>query len=159
MELRATSFLDAEMMLQLLNTPDWIQYIGDRNVHSMEEAMAYITSRIIPQWENLGYGNFTVIEKKSGKKIGSCGLYKRPGLDIVDIGFAFFKEYVGKGYAFEAAQCVLKFGKSEFSIEKVGAITTKENYRSQKLIEKLGLKYQGLVVLPGETQELMYYES
>ena len=40
--IRPIEISDAEFMLQLLNTDGWLKFIGDRNVHSIEEAAAYI---------------------------------------------------------------------------------------------------------------------
>lgn len=48
---------------------------------------------------------------------------------------------------------------NDFGLTKLSAITTKENISSQKLIEKLGLKFQKYVTIPGDPEELMYYET
>ncbi len=137
--LRPTDLEDAEFILALLNTPKWLQFIGDRNIHDVEDAIHYINSRVLYQYERLGYGNYTVIRKEDGVKIGSCGLYDREGLEGIDIGFAFFPEYEGKGYGFEAASRMLKAAVEDFSLKKIKAITNLENYASQKLLEKIGL--------------------
>ena len=81
------------------------------------------------------------------------------GLEVLDIGFSFFPEFEGKGYAYESASNLKEIAKNDFGVSKLSAITSKENYSSQKLIEKLGLKFQKLVTLPDETEELMYYEN
>ncbi|MDZ7612933.1 MAG: GNAT family N-acetyltransferase [Flavobacteriaceae bacterium] len=77
--LRPTTEEDAEFVNELLNTPKWLEHIGDRNVHSVEDAIQYIKSRISPQLERLGFSNYTLIRKSDGVKIGSCGLYDRRG--------------------------------------------------------------------------------
>lgn len=87
--LKATSKEDASFILELLNTPKWIKNIGDRNVKSLEAAQNYILERMTPQFERLGYSNYTVIRKADGAKMGTCGLYDREGLEGIDIGFAF----------------------------------------------------------------------
>ncbi|SFG10299.1 GNAT family N-acetyltransferase [Pontibacter chinhatensis] len=156
--LRPTSYEDAPFVLELLNTPEWIQFIGDRNVKSIEAAKEYISTRMMPQLQRLGYGNYTVIRKSDGAKLGSCGLYDRDGLEGIDIGFAFLKEYGGQGYAFEAASKVKEAAFSIYGIRQLVAITTKDNLASQKLLEKLGLKYSRMVKLPNDNEELMFYE-
>ena len=40
--LRKITIDDATFMLELLNTPTWLQFIGDRNVHSIEDAENYL---------------------------------------------------------------------------------------------------------------------
>ena len=145
-------------MLELLNTPKWLQYIGDRNVHTLEEAKEYIRNRMLPQYERLGYGNYMVTRKTDGVKLGNCGLYDREGLEGIDIGFAFLPEYEGKGYALEAATEVKRVAIEVFGLTRIGAITVKENASSQKLLEKLGLRFQRTMQLPGSDEELLCYE-
>lgn len=157
--LRPFATTDAAFILKLLNSPKWLQYIGDRNVHTEEEAAAYIQQRMIPQLEKLGYGNNLVIRKEDNALMGACGLYERPGLPIVDIGFAFLPEYEGKGYGYEAASCLLRAGKEKFGLTKVCAITTTDNTVSQKLLNKLGLQYIKMVQVEPGKDELMYYEK
>lgn len=156
--LQPTSVKDASMIYKLLNTPKWLQYIGDRNIKTVTEAKKYIEKRMLPQLHRLGYGNYTVIRKSDKQKIGSCGLYDREGVEGVDIGFAFLPQYEQKGYAFEAASCILHAAFYEFNIQTVQGYTTKQNYGSQKLLEKLGLLKKGTVTLPDDDEEILLYK-
>jgi RimJ/RimL family protein N-acetyltransferase len=155
---RSTTSEDAEFLLTIFNSPKWLQFIGDRNVHTIEEAEKYIEDRITSQYKRLGYGHYIVELKTNGAKIGTCGLYDRPGLDGIDIGFAFLPEYEGKGYAYESAEVVKNAAFNEFSIPELVAITTKDNFASQKLLEKLGLENQGDIQMPGEEEALFFYK-
>lgn len=156
--IRPTSDEDAEFIFELLNTPKWLEYIGDRNVASVAMAKNYIQTKIQPQLERLGYSNYTLIRKSDNAKIGSCGLYDREGLDDTDIGYAFLPEYEKQGYAFEAANKIKDVGLNVFNINVISAITAKNNAASQKLLEKLGLKLVGTTTLPNETEELLLYK-
>ncbi len=156
--LRPTHIEDAEYLLKLLNSPKWLEFIGDRNVHSLEDAEAYIKEKMLPQYERLGYGNYMVIRKADGAKMGNCGLYDRDGLEAVDIGFAFLPDYEQQGYAYESARCILDAAFNEFKIPLIAAITTKANSGSQKLIEKLGLTFKKIINLPDDPEDLMLYE-
>lgn len=149
---------DADFILELYNTPHFIEYIGDKNIRTVEDAENYIQNKFLPQWEKLGYGNYLIIRKSDNKKTGTVGIFSRDGLDIHDIGFGFLPEFEGKGYGFEAASKIMEKAFADFACTKISAITSKENIASQKLIEKLGLKYQKMVQLPGEDVELLYYE-
>ncbi|MEO5946325.1 MAG: GNAT family N-acetyltransferase [Chitinophagaceae bacterium] len=157
--LKPFAVTDAAFLLKLLNSPKWLQYIGDRKVYTEEEAANYINSRMITQLEKLGYGNNLVIRKEDNMAMGACGLYERPGLPMVDIGFAFLPAFEGKGYGYEAASRLLQAGKEEFAIQKVCAITIKENLTSQKLLLKLGLQFIKNIIMEGDKEELMYYEK
>lgn len=154
--LKPTNVEDAPLTLELLNMPKWLSYIGDRNVHSLEEAENYIRTKMTPQLERLGFGNYTLIKKADGSKLGCCGLYDREGLEGLDIGFALLEKYEGKGYAYEAALCLKNVAFMDFNMQKLGAITVQENRSSRKLLEKLGLEFIKTMVINGE--ELMYYE-
>lgn len=155
--LQPTASADAEFIFELVNTPKWIANIGDRNVKSVEAAKTYIKERMTPQLEKLGYGNYTLIRKVDNRKIGTCGLYNREGLEGIDIGFALLPDFENLGYGYESAAKLLDVGINEFQIKRISAITTKENIASQKLIEKLGLKYVNIIKIPDDEEELLLY--
>ncbi len=155
--LQPTTSADAEFIFELVNTPKWLANIGDRNVKSVEDAKTYIKERMTPQLEKLGYGNYTLIRKVDNRKIGTCGLYNREGLEGIDIGFALLPDFENLGYGYESAAKLVEVGINEFQIKRISAITTKENIASQKLIEKLGLKYVNIIKIPDDEEELLLY--
>ena len=157
--LKPAEVQDADFFLELYNMPSFIQYIGDRNLRTKEDAENYIKSRFIPQIEKLGFGNYVVILKEDHTKIGAVGIFEREGLDVLDIGFSFLEKYEGKGYAYESANKLKEVAATDFGVHKISAITTKDNFSSQKLIERLGLKFQKMVTIPEDVVELMYYEN
>lgn len=158
LNLKLASMEDAPFFLELYNTPTFIQFIGDKNLRSLEDARSYVQNRFLPQIERLGYGNYLIIRKEDGAKIGSVGIFEREGLDVQDIGFSFLEEFQGKGYGYEAASKLLETAFTDFGCSKISAITSKENIASQSLIQKLGLKYLKTVQLPDDTEVLLYYE-
>ncbi len=158
LNLKLASMEDAPFFLELYNTPTFIQFIGDKNLRSLEDARSYVQNRFLPQIERLGYGNYLIIRKEDGAKIGSVGIFEREGLDVQDIGFSFLEEFQGKGYGYEAASKLLETAFTDFGCSKISAITSKENIASQSLIQKLGLKYLKTVQLPDDPEELLYYE-
>lgn len=157
--LKPAEVQDADFFLKLYNMPSFIKYIGDRNLRTKEDAENYINNRFLPQFEKLGFGNYVVILKEGNTKIGAVGIFEREGLDVLDIGFSFLEKYEGKGFAYESANKLKEVAASDFGVHKISAITTKDNYSSQKLIEKLGLKFQKMVTIPNDDEELMYYEN
>ena len=157
LELRPTSEEDAAFVLELLNTPKWIQNIGDREVRTLEAAQKYIQERMLPQVERLGFGNFTLLRIEDGKKVGTCGLYDREGLEGVDIGFALLPAYERMGYAFESAQKLMQLAEYQWKLPMVQGITITSNTASQKLLEKLGLQFVEYMHLPNDEAELMLY--
>ena len=157
--LKPTDKEDGEFIFKIMNTPKYYKYIGDRNIRTLEDAENYITQKMMPQYEKMGFGNFTVTLKSDGSKICFCGIYVRPSLETPDIGFAFFEEYEGKGYAYEASSLLKQLAKDEFGLKKLSGITVEYNHSSRKLLEKLGLKFQKKFFMEGDPEELMYYET
>ena len=155
--LRPTNEEDAEFILALLNSPTWINNIGDRHIRTIAEAKAYILHKYTPQLKRLGYSNYTLIRKADNFKIGVCGLIDRDGLDGIDIGYALLPEYEKMGFAFEAAERVKEAAFNEFRIENLKAITLKDNISSQNLLLKLGFELVGVTKLPNDDDELLLY--
>ena len=155
--LKPTDLDDAGFIQKLMNTPKWLKYIGDRNIHSVEDAENYIQNRMLTQLERLGYSNYTLITKARGYKIGTCGLYEREGKEGIDIGFAFLPPFEKLGYAFEAASKLRDIAFNELGIKEIQAYTLKDNISSQQLLEKLGLECIGTTNLPNDPEELLHY--
>jgi len=157
--IRPVSVEDADIIFQLYNMPNFIKFIGNKNINSLSDAENYIKSKFLPQIEKRGFGNYILVLKEGNQKIGSVGIFEREGLDVADIGFSVLEKFEGKGLMFEAAQKVKSVVMEDFGLNKISAITSKDNSSSQKLIERLGLKFQKYVTLPNEDEELMYYET
>jgi len=134
---------DKLFILELLNTPGWLTHIGDRNVSTPEEAEKYINSSFTANYEQYGFGLYKVLLKNTTVPIGVCGLLKRKKLQDVDIGYAILPQYEGHGYTFEAANKVLEYAKHALHKRSIMAYTGIDNEGSQKLLTKLGFKYEG----------------
>ena len=156
--IRPTLEQDSDLICQLMNSPKFIKYVGDRQLYSVENAEKYIQDKMLPQLHSLGYSNYSLINKKNGAKIGICGLYDREGLDGIDIGFGILPKYEGFGYAFESSSRIIKAGFEELEIQEIKAITNKENISSKSLLVKLGFDLIGKVMLPIENDELLLYK-
>lgn len=155
--LKPTTAEDASFLLKLYNTPKWLRFIGDRNVRTIAQAEEWISTKITPQFERLGFGNYIVIRKSDRVKMGACGLYDREGVVGIDLGFAFLPEYEGQGYGFEAASKIKDAAFHTFSLKQLSAITVPDNHSSIKLLEKLGFAFQKMIRLPNDETELMLY--
>lgn len=155
--LKPTTITDAVFVLELLNTPKWKQYIGDRNVNSLEEATKYIEERMLPQFKKLGFGNYTVFRKSDNLAIGSCGIYSRELLEEMDLGFAFLPQFEKLGYAFESSTAVLNLAKNRFNLQILWAITALDNAGSQTLLTKLGFKFEKEIFLGDDPEKLKLY--
>lgn len=149
---------DAPFFLELMNTPHWLKYIGDRNIRSIEDAEQTIKNGHLKSYKTYGFGFYKVLLKAENNKIiGTAGLIKREQLEDVDIGFGFLPNYEGKGYGFEAPVEIMKLAKSNFGLKKVAAITNPGNHNSIKLLEKLGLAFEKRVKPFEDDKELLLF--
>jgi RimJ/RimL family protein N-acetyltransferase len=157
--LRELTAGDAEFTIRLLNTPGWLKYIGDRNVKTREQALAFLEQGPFKSYRENGFGLYLVETKDSGCSIGMCGIIKRPGLETPDIGFAFLPEFTGLGFAYEIAKATLKYALEVLEIPAICAIALPENNRSISLLEKLGLQYSRTYTSPQTQEELLLFIS
>ncbi|WP_459503744.1 GNAT family N-acetyltransferase [Bacillus sp. C1] len=152
--LRLQTTDDAAFILELMNDPSWLQFIGDRAVRTIEDAKAYILNGPIRMYKQFGFCLFLVERKEDHVPIGICGLVKRDSLEDVDIGFAFLPKYWAKGYAYEAASAVMTYGANKLGLNRIVGITTSDNHASAKLLKKVGLQFERSIQSPNDTEEL-----
>lgn len=150
---------DAAFILELLNEPSWIRYIGDKGVRTLEDAKNYILTGPLNMYSQLGFGLYLIECKQGRTPIGICGLLKRDTLEYPDIGFAFLSKYQTQGYGFESASATLKYGHEQLHLKRILAITSMDNHGSSKLLEKIGMKFEGTIVFPNDTEELKLFAS
>jgi ribosomal-protein-alanine N-acetyltransferase len=150
---------DAPFILELLNEPGFIDNIGDRGVRDLEGARRYVTEGPGASYQRNGFGLWLTALRDTGEPVGICGLVKREGLEDADIGYAFLQRFWGRGYAREAAQAVLDHARQVIGLPKVVAITTPGNAGSIAVLEKIGLKFEGLIKLPGHEDESSYFTT
>lgn len=142
LKIRELTVDDAEFILALVNEPSFLTHIGDKGVRTLDDARRFILDGPWKRDQKPGYGQFAVELKSDGSPIGVCGLLYRMALDLTDIGFALFPTYWKQGLAYEAATAVMDYGRSTLGVEKIVALTSKENLASIALLEKLGMSFE-----------------
>ena len=156
--LRPTTEEDAALVLAILTAPKALKFIGDRNLHNEEDAREYIRQRALTQLRERGYANYTLVTKETGTKVGVCGLYVRPDLELIDLGYALHPNHEGQGYAREASKRIMQAAKERFGQLKLSAITHGENTASIKVLEALGFTHLGQKTVAGYDGPSEYFE-
>jgi [ribosomal protein S5]-alanine N-acetyltransferase len=156
LHLRLLTAADAGFILQLVNEPAWLRFIGDRNVHDRAGAEAYI-GRCLRMHEQHGVCSLGVEQRTTAEVIGICGLLQREHLRDLDLGFAFLERFRGQGFAREAASAVLEFGHRNLRRERILALTNPENTASIALLTKLGFRPESSVKRPDGTIETQIF--
>ena len=155
--LRRLSRGDAPFLLELLNEPSFLRYIGDKGVRTPDDARRYIEAGPLASYERFGFGLLRVELKESGEPIGMCGLLKRDALPDVDVGFAFLPRFWSKGYAFESASAVLAHARDALGLRRVLAITSPDNEASIRLLGKLGFRFERMTRVPEDGPEVKLF--
>ena len=78
--------------------------------------------------------------------IGSCGIrLDSPTARQGDLGFELSPEHWAQGYGTEAARAVIQFGFAGLRLHRIWSWCIAENHRSVRVLEKLGLRQEGLL--------------
>ena len=155
--LRRVVLDDAGLMLAIWNDPAFIEHVGDRGIRTIADAETALKEGALKLFADYGYGPYRMSCKKDGALIGICGLFRRDNLDDPDIGFSVLPDFCGRGYAFEAAEEVVGHAQDDLEIEYLTAIVSPGNVASIGLIEKLGMKFERGITMPGEDSEISLY--
>lgn len=155
--LRHLELDDAPFIVELLNDPDFLHFIGDRGVRNVEDARDYLRTGPLASYRQHGFGLFMAQLRHCGTAIGICGLLRRPTLPDADVGFALLPAFRGQGYASEAAAATLHWGYREVELRRIIAITSPGNLGSARVLEKIGLRAAGTTRLDGESAEVCLY--
>jgi len=153
LELIRLGLNDAEFIFELLNSEGWLKFIGDRNIKSIEDAQNYIQK--IMDNPKINYW----VVKFEDEKIGMISFIKRDYLDHHDLGFAFLPDHSNKGFAYEAAEKVLKELLQDQEHKIILGTTKTDNRKSVKLLEKLGFHYIREIENEGTMLSLYSIES
>lgn len=148
--LKPLTINDSQFIRELVNTPGWLRFIGERNVHSEEDAVKYI-QKILSN-PNINY--WVVKARTVNSSLGVVTLIKRNYLEYHDIGFAFLPDSFGRGYAKEAALSLLNHVFSTGNHSHIQAITLPDNQSSIALLEKLGFVFETEIEEENEKQKV-----
>ena len=152
--LREFSLDDVAFIVELVNSPGWLQFIGDRGISTLEDAQQYLLNGPIASYTANGFGLWCVCQYDNELPIGMCGLLKREDLDHMDLGFAFLPKYTGQGFATESAMGTLQYAYERLGAKTLLAITVPENTRSIQLLERIGFRYERVCRVRGEDLQL-----
>jgi ribosomal-protein-alanine N-acetyltransferase len=157
LQLRAVTVEDHELLLAVWNDPAFVRNVADRGIRTEEQARVAIADGAQKLFDEYGYGPYSMSLRAGGQMIGICGLFKRDNLDDPDIGFAVLPDYCGKGFAGEAARAVVAHARDALGLKTLTAIVSSGNAPSIGLIEKLGLRFERMITMPGDDEAICLY--
>ncbi|KAA0546858.1 GNAT family N-acetyltransferase [Bacillus sp. BGMRC 2118] len=121
------------------------KYVSWNTYQTIEDAKVFL-DHILTQYEQ-GAGAFWGIEdKKSNKLIGTIDFVSwNQKHKKAEIGYILSQDYWGKGIMTEAVQAVIKFGFKRMNLVRIEARCLVENIGSEKVMQKAGMHYEGLL--------------
>ncbi len=157
LRLRHVCAEDAPFVLELMTDPAFRANIGDRGVHDLPSAAHYIATGPGASYLQHGFGLNVVELKDTREPLGMCGLLRRDTHPDVEIGFALLPQGRGRGIAREAASGTLAWGFDTLGLARIVALTAPENHDSIRILERIGLRYEGIVQLTGDGRPSKYF--
>ncbi len=143
---------DAPSLHALVNDPGWLQHIGQRHVHTLDDARRFIEDRLVAAYTRQGFGLWAMERRDSGEVAGMCGLVRRDGLPGIDLGYALLPTHRGEGLVHEASTACLDHAHRVLGHARVLAITSPDNDASARVLLRLGFASEGRITLPGEAE-------
>jgi len=155
--LRAFVSSDWENIYQLDSDPEVMKYLSQYPLDDKSDYPKIIEGCMAYYQEKPGFGVWAAIEKESEEFIGWFMLKKYQYSDDQELGYRLMKKYWGKGYATEMAFQLIEYGFLEKNLPKIVALTHPENIASQKVLEKVGMKY--IKTIPFKEGDTFYFEA
>ena len=147
--LRPKTPADVEPLARIRADPEYARYLSGhpRTRTEVEEAVA----RDMAHQAEHGFSLLTVELRDTGEVIGDAGLqhFESKGPDI-EVGWRLGRLHWGHGYATEAGRAALDLAFGELGLERVIAVAHTRNAASIRVMEKLGMRYEGLVFAYGK---------
>jgi len=138
--LRPFAKKDAAELHRILNQEGILKYFPGPGSPSMEKAQRFVAHQM-EQWGEVGYAWWAVELKETGRLVGWNGLQYLPETEETEIGFLLDKDHWGQGLTTEAGLVGLRFGFETVKLAEIIALAHPENLASQRVIEKLGLRF------------------
>lgn len=143
--LRRLEPTDAEMMFRNWTGDDHVTRFLRWDAHKTIEE----TKKMIRQWiDNYQYEStyYWGMYLKTDEMIGSIGVTITSEYDYTGaLGYKVGSRWWSQGYSSEAARAVIDYMFRNTDIERIDAFSSVENPASGKVMEKSGMRYEGLL--------------
>ncbi|MBD2453567.1 GNAT family N-acetyltransferase [Nostoc sp. FACHB-87] len=112
-------------------------------VRSDEETRLFIFNNL-HHWQRYGYGLWIFRDKVNHQFVGRAGLRNTEidGINEVELAYALMAKFWGQGLATEMGEKILQIGFEILNLQEVVCFTLTTNQASQRVMEKLGFKYE-----------------
>ncbi len=131
---------DLDELYCIYSDPEVMKYIG-KGIRTREVTEIALYA-MLQCWQQNNFGMWALVHKIDSKMIGRCGLCFLDKTSEVELGYALNKAYWNQGLATEASRASLNYGFKILQLDKIVAIARPENIASQRVMQKVGFKYE-----------------
>ena len=151
--LRELTLADVDGMFELDADPEVVKHLAQKPFTSKEQSKEVINS-VLQQYAENNIGRWAVVEKTTNEFVGWSGLKlitepTNGHVNYYDIGYRLIRRFWGKGYATESAKAAIRYGFDVLNTDTIYGMCHVNNAGSEKVLEKLGLKYIEIFELRG----------
>lgn len=132
---------DLDDLARIFAKPGVMKYLGLGGTPLTREETETILMSVIAHWERRGFGRWAVESGEDGRLIGSAGL--RSYGEQAELVYMLDEPFWGRGLATEVARPCLDFGFRVARLDLVVAFIRPDNLASGRVVEKLGMTYEG----------------
>lgn len=143
--LRKLEITDAEDIFAYARDPQVSIYTSWVTHQSIDDTYEYLNNFVFDLYHSGKGMDWGIVEKESGKLIGTCGLYTESIHQRGTLGYALARAYWGKGFMTEVAKTAIAFGFHVMQLQRVQAICNVENVASARVLEKAGMQFEGIL--------------
>jgi ribosomal-protein-alanine N-acetyltransferase len=136
---------DVDELLGLYADAEVMRHISGGRPFSHERVVSML-EHALRQWRERGFGPWAAIDKVTGAWIGEIGLNEIPDWPDdhkIEVGWELHRAWWGHGLAPEGGRAALWFGFAKHRLERIISVTKPENAPSRRVMDKIGLVYQG----------------
>ncbi len=141
--LRPFRMSDAEAVFAYASDPQVTRFVRFQTHRNLGDTRKFLRNldrlhRGAPAW--------AITLKNSGQLVGSCGFVNSSKENrVAEIGYVLARPHWGRGYAVEAVRALLDYGFRRMKLNRIHAQTLVENTRSARVLEKAGMKFEGVL--------------
>ena len=134
------------------------EYLGALAADDWDRVAACVHGRIgrtlavVPRGlDELHWGGYFAVDADSREVVGSCA-FKGPPTDFgtVEIAYFTYPPFKGRGYATAMAAKLIELARGSPSVRRIVAHTMPERTASGRVLEKVGMKFDGEVIDPDD---------
>ncbi len=148
---------DAEAFYAFNSDPRVMRYTGEPPSTSIQQVRQMI--RDYPDYRQHGHGRWAVVYKPDDRVIGFNGLKYLDDLEEVDLGYRLRSDYWGRGIATESSLAIVRYGFETLGLRRIVGLVFPRNLASVRVLEKVGMRYDGLIEYFGERVQRWVVES